>query len=90
MEKVLTKLNTKVKKIENVKGNLELLGVDNFGTNEITYKISVLCKPNTHHAIKREILKLIKIEFDEADIEIPFTQIDLHLVEDKTKKQNKK
>lgn len=85
LEKTLLKLNTKIKKIKNVKGDLELLGVDNFGSSEISYKISVLCKPNTHYGVKREILKLIKIEFDKANIEIPFTQIDLHLVEDKTK-----
>ncbi len=90
LEKVLTKLNTKIKKIENVKGDLNLLGVENFGASEIVYKISVLCKPNTHYAIKREILKLIKIEFDKEKIEIPFTQIDLHLVEDKTKEKTKK
>ncbi len=85
LEKVLKSLNAKIKKIENVKGDLVLLGVDAFTSSEILYKISVLCKPYTHYGVKREILKLIKITFDKEGIEIPYTQIDLHLVEDKTK-----
>ena len=87
LENVLKKLNTKVKKIENVKGDLELLGVDSFGSSEIKYKISVLCKLYTHFAIKRQILKLIKIEFDKVGIEIPYTQIDLHIKEENKKKK---
>ncbi len=87
LEKVLTKLKPKVKKIENVKGELDLLGIDSFASSEIIYKISVLCKPNTHYKIKREILKLIKIEFDKEGIEIPFTQIDIHLLKENPKKK---
>lgn len=90
LEKVLTKLNTKIKKIDNVKSDLNLLGVDSFGSSEVVYKVSIMCKPYTHFAIKRQILKLIKIEFDKEGIEIPFTQVDLHLVEDRTNKSVKK
>lgn len=85
LEKVLKGLNNKVRKIENVKGDLNLLGVNSFNPSEIAYKISVLCKPYTHFGVKRELLKIIKKEFDKQGIEIPYTQIDLHLVEDKTK-----
>ena len=90
LEKILLKLNTKIKKIENVKEDINLLGLDSFGASEMVYKISVLCKPNTHFPIKREILKLIKIEFDKKGIEIPFTQVDLHLIENKSKRTTKK
>lgn len=85
LEKVLNKLNNKVKKIDNVVGDLELLGVDSFNASDISYMITVLCKPNTHYGVKRSMLKLIKEEFDKEGINIPYTQIDLHLVEDKTK-----
>lgn len=90
LEKVLNKLNTKIKKINNVKSDLNLLGVDSFGSSEIIYKVSITCKPYTHFGVKREMLKLIKIEFDKEGIEIPYTQVDLHLIENKTKKTNKK
>lgn len=85
LEKVLKGLNTKAKKIENVKGELNLLGLDAFNPSEMIYKISILCKPYTHFAVKRELLKLIKKEFNKHEIEIPYTQIDLHLIKDKTK-----
>lgn len=90
LESVLTKLNTKVKKIENVKGDLELLGVDSFGSSEIVYKVSITCKPYKHFGVKREFLKLVKETFDKEGIEIPYTQVDLHVKDDKSKKGNKK
>lgn len=85
LEKVLNGLNNKISKISDVKGNLELLGLDSFNSSDMTYKITVLCNPNTHLSVRRKILKIIKEEFDKNGIEIPYTQIDLHLVEDKTK-----
>ena len=85
LEKVLNGLNNKISKISDVKGDLELLGLDSFNSSDMTYKITVLCNPNTHLSVRRKILKIIKEEFDKKGIEIPYTQIDLHLVEDKTK-----
>lgn len=84
LEKVLSKLNNKIKKIDNVVGNLELLGLDAFNSSDMSYMVTVLCKPNTHYAVKRSMLRIIKEEFDKEGIEIPYTQIDLHVVEDKT------
>lgn len=84
LENALKKLNTKIKKLDNVKGDLNLLGIDSFGSNEIVYRVTVLCKPYTHFGVKREILKIIKKEFDKHKIEIPYNQLDIHLVEDKT------
>ena len=85
LEKVLNGLNNKISKISDVKGDLELLGLDSFNSSDMTYKITVLCNPNTHLSVRRKILKIIKEEFDKKGIEIPYTQIDLHLVENKTK-----
>lgn len=79
LEKVLTKLNNKIKKLPNVIGDLELLGLDSFNASDMTYMITIECKPNTHIILKRQILKLIKEEFDKENIEIPFTQVDLHI-----------
>lgn len=90
LEKILNKLNTKVKKIENVKDDLKLLGVDSLGSSEIVYKISITCKPYTHFGVKRNFLKLVKETFDKEGIEIPYTQVDIHLKEEKIKKISKK
>lgn len=79
LEKVLTKLNSKIKKLPNIIGNLELLGLDSFNASDMSYVISVECKPNTHILLRRQILKIIKEEFDKQNIEIPFNQIDVHI-----------
>ena len=79
LEKVLTSLKPKVEKIENVVGSLELLGVDSFNASDISYKVSISTKPYKYFNVKREFFKLIKITFDKEGIEIPYTQIDLHI-----------
>jgi len=89
LEKALNKIKPKVEKIENVSGPLELLGVDSLGSNQVVYRVAVLCKPYTHFGVKREALKIIKNEFDKANIEIPFTQVDVHIKEEPKKKTKK-
>ncbi len=80
LEKVLTKLKPKLETIPNVVNKeVELLGVDSLDSSQVTYRISILCKPYTHFAIKRTALKLIKEEFDKKGIEIPFNQLDVHI-----------
>lgn len=79
LEKVLNSLKTKVKKIENVVGDLELLGVDSFNSSDITYKVSIVTKPYKYFNVKRQFYKLLKETFDKEGIEIPYTQIDIHM-----------
>ena len=81
LEKVLQKISEESQKIENVVKPMELLGVDSFGTNEIIYKVSIECEANTQAGIKRKLLKLIHIKFNEENIEIPYSQVDLHVIE---------
>lgn len=82
LEKTLNKIKPKLEKIENVNGPLELLGVDSLSSSQVIYRITILCKPYTHFGVKREALKIIKNAFDKDNIEIPFTQVDVHIKED--------
>jgi len=82
LEKTLNKIKPKLEKIENVNGPLELLGVDSLSSSQVIYRITILCKPYTHFGVKRETLKIIKNAFDKDNIEIPFTQVDVHIKED--------
>ena len=79
LEKVLKSIKNKVEKIDNVVGSLELLGVDSFNSSDISYKVSIITKPYKYFNVKREFFKLIKNTFDKEGIEIPYTQIDLHI-----------
>lgn len=89
LEKTLKKIKPKIEKLENVKGELELLGVNSLDASQVTYRITILCKPYTHYGVKRQALKIIKEEFDKANIEIPFAQVDIHVREDSIKKLKK-
>ena len=81
LEKVLKSLVPKVNKIENVVEGLELLGVDSFNPSDITYKVKITTKPYKHFGVKRAFFKLLKETFDKEGIEIPYTQIDIHMKE---------
>lgn len=79
LEKVLTKLKTKVRNIENVTGDLTLLGLDSFNSSDMTYKVTITTKPYKYFNVKRAFFKLIKETFDKEGIEIPFSQVDVHI-----------
>ena len=79
LEKVLTKLKTKVRNIENVTGDLTLLGLDSFNSSDMTYKVTITTKPYKYFNVKRAFFKLIKQTFDKEGIEIPFSQVDVHI-----------
>ena len=57
----------------------ELLGVESFEDDCIYYSIYVSCAVGTQFAIKRLLLKKIKMAFDEAGIVIPYNQLDVHI-----------
>ena len=78
VEDVLKKVKEKVDKLKDVYG-MELLGVDSFSDSAIIYAIVVECYPMTQIGVKRETLKLIKKEFDQEKIEIPYNQVDVHI-----------
>lgn len=57
---------------------LSMLGVDNLGDSGIVIKFFVATRPLQQWTIKREMLRRIKLRFDEEGIEIPYPQMTLH------------
>lgn len=78
LEKILNNTKEEIKKLKNVY-KVNLLGIDSFGESAIMYALEVECAPNTHIGIKREVLKLIKQDFDKNKIVIPYNQLDVHI-----------
>ena len=79
LENVLLSLNEDIKNYEEVKGELQLLGINEFANSSIVYKILIECKPTTQYGLKRKMLKLIKKEFDKNNIEIVCNKLDINV-----------
>ncbi len=59
-----------------------MLGVDELGNSGIVIKFHITTRPLQQWTVKRELLRRIKIRFDEEGIEIPFPQLKLHTTQD--------
>lgn len=62
-------------KIDGLKGDLEVLGVEKFLDSGIVIRITAKTEPMKQYQIKREILKNIKEVFDKNKINIPYNHL---------------
>lgn len=77
MEEVLNEIINKVK--ENVDVNdIKYEGISEFADSAIKYKLRVWCKIENKFRVQRAILRIVKIELDEKNIQIPYNQLDVH------------
>lgn len=77
IEIVLAQAINKIEQLEDVI-KAEYKGLQEFGDSAIYYKIRLYCKPEVKPQIKREANRIIKLELDSNNIDIPYMQIDLH------------
>ncbi len=61
-----------------------VLGIDAFGESSIDFKLFAKCYPMKHFSVPRQLREMIKIRFDEEGIVIPFSQVDVHITENKS------
>lgn len=66
------------KELDNLKGNVILLGVNNLGASGITYRITAETQPLKHYEIERIIKKKVKMELERNGITIPYNQLVIH------------
>lgn len=82
LEKVEEVLNSLcgdlTKNLKNIKGKVELLGIENLASSGITYRVTVETKSMEHYAIQRQIRKAVREELGKQGIEIPYTQVVVH------------
>ncbi len=78
MEKIIAEIIVNISKLSNVK-NVEYRGVNEFSDSAIMYKIRLYgTKVETNPQLKRDANRIIKLELDKNNINIPYTQIDVH------------
>lgn len=74
-------INNIIASIKNSLTNIEsikYIGIGEFADSAVVYKLAIKCSPEDKLQVKRDILRIIKIKLDEAKIEIPYNQIDIH------------
>lgn len=77
VEKVLNELCQNIK-LDNLKGNIELLGIEKLGESAITFRITAEVEAGTQYSTQRKIRKEVKLILDKNNIEIPYNQLVVH------------
>ena len=77
MEEIIKTIMSKIETLEHVT-SVEYRGIKEFGDSAIYYKIRMYCKPEFKAQTKRDANRIIKLELDTNNIDIPYMQIDLH------------
>ena len=74
IEKVLRNACNNIEKIDNVH-KAENIGLNEFASSSLIFKIKILCNPEFNLSIKRKANKIIKLELDKEKISIPYPHI---------------
>lgn len=78
-EKIIRDLCVRLtKELENIKGEVSLLGVTKLDASGVEYRITVETEPLMNYEIERKIKKEIKIELEKNGITIPYNQLVIH------------
>lgn len=79
VEKILNQLAEELTEtLPNLKGNVELLGIQELGTSAVRYRITAPTIAMEHYGVERQIRKAIKERLDKEHIKIPYPQIEVH------------
>lgn len=79
VEELLSNLCKKLnKKIKNLKGEIEIWGVENLDSSAVVIRLAVRTEVLQHFGVQRQIRKEVKNLFDREGIKIPYTQIEVH------------
>lgn len=78
VSKVLNKVCKEVGKIKEAIEEGEYLGVNELNSSSVDYLIKVQCKAGDQYVLKRKVLALVKREFDNNGLKIPYNQIEVH------------
>ena len=79
VEQVLNDLAKELsEKIENLKGPIEVLGVQDLSSSSVIYRLAGKTLSMEQYGIQRQIKREIKLKFDEENIKIPYNQIEVH------------
>ncbi len=77
-EEVLNEIVENIKKLDSVK-DATLLGLNEFDSSAIIYKLKIQALPENRYTVKRASNREIKLVLEEHKIDIPYNQLDVHM-----------
>ena len=77
VESIIEEIISQVTDLKNIT-NIEYRGLNKFGESAIYYKIRMYAKAEYQPQLKRDINRIIKLELDKNNIDIPYLQVDIH------------
>lgn len=78
VEEILTKICKKLEKENESLLEARLLGLEALESSSVNFRVMLKTTTMQQYNVKREFLKLVKIEFDKEKIEIPYQQVVVH------------
>ena len=79
VEKVLHEVCERLsEKIPYLKSDVQMVGLEELADSAMLFRIEADCEPLKDFAFKREVNRMIKIVFDEKNIEIPYPKVEVH------------
>lgn len=79
LEKTLMEMANEVEKIDGYVGGYKLMGIQEFAASSIKYMVMLECKTNMRFQVKRDFNMILKRHLDKANIEIPYTKVDVNI-----------
>ena len=71
LKKIISNVNQKMKKLKEVKKDIELLGIESIDTNKYIYQVMIEVTSESQFKINRVFMEYLKAEYEKLNIKIP-------------------
>lgn len=79
LDKIINKIDKKIIEMKEVKNNIEIKGIEDLESDNLIYRIEIMCAPYSYFSVRREIYKQLKLEFEKNKIKISPEKIEVNI-----------
>lgn len=77
IEDIINRIAPKIENMKEVKGKINLLGIEKLNSNNYIYKIELDCKANNQYGVNRAFMKYLKEEYEKEKINVPNDRLEI-------------